>query len=262
MIYFESLKQQDLTYLRDLLFELTTREIKIRYKRSILGIVWSLLHSLAQIRIFRFLFGTVLALNIPNYTAFLFIGVLVWAWFRTALTQGTVSITNSRELVNRPGFPVAILPIVTVTTSLIDFLLAFPILVIFLIAGGSPFSPALLLFPLIMIIQFVFTLGLAYLLATIQVRFRDMSHLLNVALSLGFYLTPIFYDVSAVPAQYRFLYTFNPLVYLLDAYRAILIYGQFPDPLPLFSISLLAGAMLFGSYTIFIRASYGFSEEL
>jgi lipopolysaccharide transport system permease protein len=263
MIQLETLTyKQNLIYLRDLIFELTVRDIKIRYKRSILGIVWSLLNSLAHIRVFRFIFGSVLALNVPNYTAFLFIGVLVWVWFRSGLTQATTSITGNRELVARPGFPTTVLPVITVMTSLVDFLLAFPILIVFLLSGGSPLTTALLALPVVMVVQFAFTLGLAYLLATIQVTFRDMSHLLNVILGLGFYLTPVFYDVSAVPDQYQFIYKFNPLVYLLAAYRTILLDGRPPEPAPLLAITILAGLLLYTGYTVFIRASYRFIEEI
>jgi lipopolysaccharide transport system permease protein len=263
MIRLEALTQtQNLTYLRDLLFELTLRDIKVRYKRSVLGIVWSLLNSLAQMRIFRFIFGSVLAVNVPNYTAFLFIGILVWVWFRSGLTQATLSITGNRELVTRPGFPSAVLPVITVMTSLVDFLLAFPILIFFLVAGGSQLTASLLLLPVVMVIQFALTLGLAYILATIQVTFRDMGHLLNVVLSLGFYLTPVFYDVSSVPERYQFIYKFNPMVYLLAAYRKILLEGELPATLPLLALSMAAGLLLYIGYTVFVRASYRFVEEL
>jgi lipopolysaccharide transport system permease protein len=242
--------------------ELTVRDIKLRYKHSYLGILWSLLHSLAQIRIFRFLFGAVLASGVPNFTAFLFIGVLVWAWFRTALAQGVLAITHNRELVTQPGFPVVILPIISVTTSMVDFLLAAPILVLFLATGGNSVTSSWLLLPLVMIVQFIFMLGLVYILATIQVNFRDTTHFLSVLLSLGFFLTPVFFDVSRVPEKYQIIFQLNPLTYLLEGYRSILIYGQFPRILPLFIIGLLAVILLYTGYTIFLQAHKRFVDEI
>ena len=114
--------------------------MKLRYKRSILGIAWSLLTPLAQLAVYYLIFNVLLPLNIPNYLAFLFSGVLVWNWFQGSLYQATSTIVDNRELIKRPGFPAAILPAVTVTSHLIHFLLALPILFVFLVVGGTPLT--------------------------------------------------------------------------------------------------------------------------
>jgi lipopolysaccharide transport system permease protein len=249
-------------YMWDLLRELAVREMKLRYKRSVLGIAWSLLNPLFQMLVFVFLSRRVLSLEIPNYPSFVFTGMLSWNWFQTAVIATTSAITGNRELIRHPGFPVAVLPVVTVTTNLIHFLLALPVPMIFLLAGGGRLTGAILTLPLVIMVQFVLILGLGYLVATVQVTFRDTQYLLGVFFSLLFYLTPVFYDASIVSSRYQALYRLNPLLHLITAYRAILIQGDLPDPRALLTLGVLGGALLWFGHTVFTRASYRFVEEL
>ena len=252
-----------LIHMRDLLRELVGRDMKLRYKRSVLGIAWTLLNPLMQLLVFLFVFNLVLPLNIPHYSSFLFAGILVWNWFQGSLNQSTGTIVDNRELLRRPGFFSAILPIVTVTSHLIHFLLGVPILLMFLLLEGSRLTSAILALPGVMALQFILTLGLAYLVATFHVTFRDTQYLLGVLLNLLFYLTPIFYDASSIPAPYRPLYRLNPMLHLVEAYRAILLHGVLPDHLmPLLILGLCATCLLAGSYGTFKLASAHFAEEL
>jgi lipopolysaccharide transport system permease protein len=257
-----SLNWRQLTYLRDLLRELVVRDMKLRYKRSLLGIAWSLLNPLFQMLVFVFLSRRVLSLDIPNYPSFVYTGVLAWSWFQSALLLTTGAITGNRELVRRPGFPTAILPVVTVTTNLIHFLLALPVPMIFFVLGGGRLTGAILALPLVILLQFLLILGLGYLVATVQVTFRDTQHLLGVFFSLLFYLTPVFYDASIVPGRYQTLYRLNPMFHLITAYRAILIQGNLPDLVALLALGVLTVALLWLGHTVFTRASYRFVEEL
>jgi lipopolysaccharide transport system permease protein len=256
------LRSQRLTYLRDLLREMVVRDMKLRYKRSVLGAAWSLLNPLAQLLVFSFLFRRVLPLEIPNYSTFVFCGVLAWNWFQTALILATGAITDNRELIKRPGFPTIILPVVTVTTNLIHFLLALPILLFFILLGGGKLTGVVLALPLVILLQFLLTLSLGYLIATFHVTFRDTQYLLGVFLMLLFYLTPVFYDASIIPARYQAIYRLNPMLHLIDAYRAILIHGMPPDFTTLAILGVLGIGLLGIGYTVFERASYRFVEEL
>lgn len=251
-----------LAYFWDLLSVLVGRDIKLRYKRSVLGMAWSLLNPLAQFVILNFVFHTVLPLGIPNYTPFLFTGVLAWNWFHTALMLATSAIVDNGDLIRRPGFPPAVLPLIAVMSNLIHFLLALPILVVFVIGSGTHLSSAIVWLPVIIALEFLIILSLAYFLATIQVTFRDTQYLLGILLLLGFYLTPVFYDASVVPARYQAAYHINPMVYVIDAYRAVLLRGETPDFRALGLIALVAGTMLSIGYRVFMRASYHFAEEL
>jgi len=262
MIDIHSKASNRLQYSYDLLHELVVRDLKLRYRRSVLGLLWTLLNPLAQLLVLNLVFRLVLPLEIPNYSLFLFTGLLAWNWFQTSLFAGTGSIVESRELIRRPGFPIAILPVITVISSFIHFLLALPILLLFMFLFGIHFSSAFLALPVVFVFQFVLCLGLIYLLATVQVTFRDTQYLLGVLLFLGFYLTPVFYDSSAIPLKVQVLYRLNPMVTIIDAYRSVFIHAEFPASPPLILVGLASFALLWTTYQIFRKASYRFVEEL
>jgi lipopolysaccharide transport system permease protein len=249
-------------HIRDLLRELVIRDMKLRYKRSILGIGWSLLNPLAQLLVFRFIFEDVLPANVPNFTPYLFTGVLVWNWFQMSLVFGTTCVVDNRDLIKRPGFPIAILPTVTITSYLVHFLLALPILLTVLIRGGMNINSTIALLPVIVAIQFTLILALAYFTATLHVRFRDTQYLLGVVLQLWFFLSPVFYDVKAIPQRYQLLYHINPMVSLIEAYRAVLIRGQIPQESTLLWLSLITAVLLVSGYFVFRRESRHFVNEL
>jgi lipopolysaccharide transport system permease protein len=251
-----------LMYVRDLVSVLVARDLKSRYKRSLLGFAWSLLNPLAQMLVISFVFSRVFGITIPDYPLFVFCAILPWTWFQSSLVAATDAITGNREMIRRPGFPVPALPVITVASNLLHFLLALPILLLFLVLSGRGASLAVLGLPVLVALQFVLTLGLAYFVATFQVTFRDTQHLLTVALLLVFYLTPVFYLADAVPAQYRAVYALNPMVHLIEGYRAALLGRGQVDPLALVAIAAVGGVLLWIGYGVFVRASYGFAEEL
>ena len=251
-----------LQYLIDLLRELIGRDMKLRYKRSLLGVAWSLLNPLAQLLVFSLIFRLVIPLGIPNYAAFLFTGLLAWNWFQSSLYAATGAIVDNRELIRRPGFSAVILPVVTVATNFIHYLFALPVLMVFLWMNGTALQSTALVLPVIFVVQFLFTLSLAYFVATVHVTFRDTQYLLGIVLLLGFYMSPVFYDASAIPERFQVVYRLNPMVMLIDAYRQILLQGQLPQGIDLLALSLISAGMLWISHRIFVRASARFAEEL
>ena len=246
----------------DLLRVLVDRDMKLLYKRSALGIAWTLINPLLQLAVFSFVFRSVIPINIPQFSSFAFSGLLIWTWSQTALFQATGLITSNKALIRQPNFPTAILPVVTTMTGLIHFLLALPVLIIFLAVDGVRPSSVLFVLPLLMVIQFVLTVGLAYPLAALNVTFRDTQHTLGVLLQMLFYLTPIFYDLNSVPKEFQPLYQLNPMVPLLQAYRAILLKGTQPDWQALLMVSLAVAVILPIGLAIFRRQSNTFVEEL
>jgi len=246
----------------DLLRVLVDRDMKLLYKRSALGIAWTLINPLLQLAVFSFVFRSVIPINIPQFSSFAFSGLLIWTWSQTALFQATGLITSNKALIRQPNFPTAILPVVTTMTGLIHFLLALPVLIIFLAVDGVRPSSVLFVLPLLMVIQFVLTVGLAYPLAALNVTFRDTQHTLGVLLQMLFYLTPIFYDLNSVPKEFQPLYQLNPMVPLLEAYRAILLKGTQPDWQALLIVSLVVAVILPIGLAIFRRQSNTFVEEL
>jgi len=256
------LRRRQFVYYSDLIAVLVSRELKLLYKRSLLGIAWTLINPLLQLAVFSFVFRGVLQVNIPHYASYAFSGLLIWSWTQNSLVQATGLITGNRALIRQPGFPIAILPIVTVTTGLIHLLLALPVLLIFLAWEGVPLHPVVLLLPVLLAIQFCLTVSLAYPLAAMNVTFRDTQHTVAVILQLMAYLLPIFYALEQVPESFRSIYTLNPMVPLLDAYRKILVLGAMPAWEGILLLGALAAVLLPIGYRIFKRQSDRFVEEL
>jgi lipopolysaccharide transport system permease protein len=257
-----SLDTRRLRYVLDLLYTLVVRDIHLRYRRSVLGMAWSLLNPLLQLAVFDFVFRVLLPLRIPDYTLFLFTGLLAWTWFQSSLVSATGAIVDNAALVKQPGFPESVLPIVAVLSNLVNFALSLPILAVFLVFRGHAAPVALLALPLVIAAQFVFTLSLAFLLASIHVSFRDTQYLLGIVLMLGFYLAPVFYDVTTIPPAYRGLYGLNPLAQLITSYRNIFLKGTVPEWLPLAAICAGSGVLLAVTWRTFSHARHRFVEEL
>jgi lipopolysaccharide transport system permease protein len=251
-----------IAYSKDLMRELISRDLKIRYKRSVLGIGWSLAKPLSQLLIFAFLFNKIIPLNIPNYTAFLFIGVLVWSWFGGAVTASAQAVTGSPELIRRPNFPLLALPALTVSSNAIHFVIALPLLLVFTVSQvGFPGIPVLAL-PVLIILQLFFTLGIACLVAAVQVRFRDTQHLVGISVMFGFYITPVFYQRNSVPDALRWIYDANPMAVLLGGYRDILLHHQWPALSAILFLCFAAAVSLTLGIGVFKRLSVTFVEEV
>jgi lipopolysaccharide transport system permease protein len=236
--------------------------MKLKYKRSVLGIAWSLVNPVAQLLVLGFVFRYILPLNIPHYLSFLFVGLLGWGWLHGALIAGATAIVDNGPLIKRPRFPAPILPVAVVSTHLIHFLFALPILLLAVVMDGQPLTVALFAFPVVLAIQFLLALACVYVISPLQVTYRDTQYLLSIFLMLMFYLTPVFYDVSSVPKRFRFLYRLNPMDRVVEAYRDILLSGRPPRVPGLAYVFLVSIAMLGYGYARFRQVSHAFAEEL
>ena len=248
--------------MRDLTIALVIRDLKLRYRRAFVGLAWSFAFPLGQILVFSFIFTVVLPTRVNWYSAFVSIGVLAWTWFQSALVGAATAITGSRELVRRPGFPSSVLPVATVTTNFILFLMAFPALVGVALFTGGHIGVSFAALPAIMAVQFVLTLAIAYLAASLNVTFRDTQQMVTLLLLLLFFLTPIFYDATNVPAAFRQLYELNPFVVLLDGYRSVLLHGAMPNFVKLGEVGVAAVALAIVARALFLQASHRFAEEI
>ncbi len=255
-------KAMHLPYWRDLLRELVARDLKMRYQRSVLGLGWSMLKPLSQLLIFSFVFTTILPLGIPHYTSFVFTGVLVWSWLASVLGAAATSITGSPELIRKPGFPVFLLPVLTVLSNGVHFLLALPILLVFaFVDTGFAGAPLLALIP-VMLLQALFMLSISYFIAASHVYFRDTQHFVGILIMLGFYVTPVFYSPLQSGHDYAFLAQFNPMAGILTAYRAILIDHAWPSAATFLSLLALSLPLLAAGVALFNHVSTRFAEEL
>jgi ABC-type polysaccharide/polyol phosphate export permease len=221
--------QKSITYHFDLLRHLVWRTFGLRYKKSVLGVFWSLLSPLVQLLVLVFLFGRVIPLNIEAYPAFVFSALLPWVWFSSCLSSSGGLFIHNRDLVRRPNFAPSTLIIVNTLSNLVHYLIFLPILFILLALYGRPITLSLLLFPLLLLIQGVLTAGLSLTVATLNAFYRDVEHLTGVALLLLFYLTPIFYQPWVVGKKYRMIYELNPIAILVQGYRGIFFYGITPE---------------------------------
>ncbi len=246
----------------DVIAVLVSRDLKLLYKRSALGFGWALLHPLVQVCVFVLIFRGVLGDTVENYASHVFIGVLVWSWFQTSLAQSTSLITSSRALLRQPHFPLSLLPLVAVAVRLFHFSLALPILVALLWIQGIRPTSAWLALPLLIAIQFTLITAFALPLAALNVRVRDTQHFIGVALQLTMYLTPVFYSIDALPPGLVRWLELNPVVPLLEGWRAILLRGAWPDPTRLGILACVSALALVLGHRIFMHQSRRFVEEL
>jgi lipopolysaccharide transport system permease protein len=241
---------------------LIARELKARYRGATLGFLWSFLNPLIFMSVYVLVFSVYMRIEVDNYAAFLLCGLLPWLWFSGSLTEAGRAIIDNRALVKKVALPSEIFPLVSVGSNLVHFLLSMPVLVgLLLVLGVRPAWPALL-FPLLLLLQFGFTFGLALICASLSVRFRDLLQIVPNLLVLWFFVTPIFYPASFVPAAFRGLLLINPMAYLIDAYHDILFYQRVPMALPLSVFALIAGAILVLGHWVFDARRDAFAEEI
>ena len=220
----------NLWHRRELLWNMTVRHLRGQYKQSVLGYAWALVMPLSQMLIMTLVFSRFL--HIPSqgvpFALFLFVGLLPWNFFATALSSATDSVAGGSSLVTKVYFPREILPTAAIFTKVVDLLFASLILVALMIYYGHMPTWTAAWVPLLFLIQFLFTLGLSLPLAALNLFFHDVRYLVGVALTLWFYLTPVMYPVDIVPDRYRILFDVNPISLFINAYRRVLLQDTSP----------------------------------
>jgi lipopolysaccharide transport system permease protein len=252
---------------RGLIQSLVARELKARYRGSVLGFFWSFINPLTLLLIYTFVFKYVLPAapqGTDPYPLFMFCGLLPWTWFASSLTESSGVLISGGNLIKKVLFPAEILPIVTVTANMIHFFLALPILVFFLIWFRAPLTvPELLCFPLVVAVQFVFTLGCALILSALTVHFRDIRDILSNVLTLWFFATPIIYNYQFAPELAKRFMNLNPFSHLAISYQEILFFpGPFGHWKWLAALAVASVAWFLLGYWIFDRLRDSFAEEV
>jgi ABC-type polysaccharide/polyol phosphate export permease len=252
---------------RGLIQSLVARELKARYRGSVLGFVWSFINPLLLLSIYSFVFTTIMRNNDPRtkpFAVFVFCGLLPWTWFSASLTEATSSLINGGNLIKKVLFPAEVLPIVSVLANMVHFLFGLLILAAFMILFQHYPDPGDLPWFLIVIaVQLVFTLGLAFALSALTVHFRDVRDLLTNVLTLWFFATPIIYPYF-LPSVSRFLTLFrlNPFYHLAVSYQEILFFGQFGHARSLLLLGALSLVVFLGGYWLFDRLRDSFAEAV
>jgi lipopolysaccharide transport system permease protein len=248
---------------RALLLALTRRYLSMRYRGSALGFLWSLLNPLCLMGVYTLVFRYYIRFSEEsNYAIVLFCGLLPWMWVTSALSEAASSIVTSGHLVTKSAFPAHILPTVAVSTNMIHFLFALPVLILFLVVAGLPIRASWASVPLLIGLNFFFLHGIAVGLSALNVFFRDVQHVVGNVLSLLFFLCPIVYPLSAIPLEHHFTFKLNPFSSFIIGYQNAIMEGVFASWGQLFYL-LCWGVLtnLLGNY-IYNHYSENFAEML
>ncbi len=251
-----------LPYVRDLFIHLVSLELRLLHKRSKLGMVWTLVNLIVQLLIFTLILGRVLTVDVRFYPVFLCLGLLCWNSFSESLTMAADSIVNARNVLYQPGFRPFMMPLVVVTTGLIQFVLSCSILAVLLAYYRVPLGWPVVSLPVLLGIQGLLTLALALPLAALSVSFHDTKYLLSVALRFLFFLTPILYATDAFPRAFHPFYAANPLTHLIRAYRDIFMDRAWPDWLALSGVAGASVIALVFGYRFFESRRFRFIEDI
>lgn len=242
---------------------LVRRDLRGRYKGSVLGFLWNLIIPLCQILVYILVFSQVMRYNVPNYYLFLVVAMMPWLTFTECLQQGTGSIVGQSSLVSKIYFPNEIIPISTVIARFINLLLTFIIIFVLIFFGGLGFNlEALLYLPLVILIEFVMALGITIILSAITVYFRDVQYIVQMVLMAGVWVTPVLFEPTMVKGFLASILNINPLSPVITAFRQILYYKECPDITSLLTAGAFALVQLVIAMFIFRKLEPGFAEEI
>jgi ABC-type polysaccharide/polyol phosphate export permease len=236
---------------RTLVWNLVLRDLKLKYRDSVLGVVWSLLNPLLMLAVFTLAFRYVLRVEVEHYASFLLAGLLPWTFFAGATSAATWAVIGRAQLVRMVYFPREVLPVATVLFAGAQFLLALAVFLpaSILISGVAPGWPLLLALPLVLV-QTLFIIGIALFLAAATVRFRDVAHLTEVGLPLLFWVTPITYPAGMAPGPLQTLFRASPLAAFTVAYQDVLFWGRVPES------TVVAAALLWTALALVVGHAF------
>ena len=251
---------------RDLLVRWTARDLQVRYQGSFLGNAWAVLHPLATLAVYTFVFSVVLNLRFGppghgGFALFLMAGLLPWLAFAETVQRATTVITGNANLVKKVVFPLEVLPASLVASALVNLGIGLAILLV-VVAFTAGLTPALAWLPVVTLIQVAFTLGVAWLLASLGVFVRDLQVGIGLLLNIVLYLSPILYPASAVPAAWRWLFDFNPVAFWVEAYRGAILDGVGPALGPLALHAALALGVMALGWAWFAKTRRAFADVL
>jgi lipopolysaccharide transport system permease protein len=248
---------------REMLRSLVHRDLRGRYKGSVLGFLWTFLNPLLQLAVYTILFSHIIRMGINDYYLFLFVALIPWMFFSSSIMGGSTSILSNQSMVTKIYFPREVLPISVVTGAFVNMLYCFiVVLAVVLVFSDRVNFVAWFYLPVIAIIEYILALGFALIAAAVTVYIRDLEHILGIVTMAWQFLTPVMYGIDMVPDEYLFIFNLNPMSPIIVAYRDILYYGRIPHMETL--ISALVFGILFAilGFIVFGRLKRNFAEEL
>jgi len=254
----------ELVRYRSLVTNLVAKDLKVRYKSSVLGFFWSLLNPLLMMLVFTFVFTQLLSgVTIDHFPVFVLIGLLSWNWAAASVGEGTTALIDNASLINKVYFPRMLLPISVVASNMANYLLAFPVIFLAMAVTRMEFTPWLLYLPVIVFVQATFLTGLVLILSAIHIYFRDTTVLVGIGLTAWFFMTPIFYRVEDVrPDLVEWWYWLNPMASIIAELHTILYHGAVPDPLFMARTFVTGLVLLVIGFLLFGRVSRHLGEHL
>lgn len=257
MKFFKSLYQY-----RELLKTSISKDIRGKYKNSVLGIIWSFLNPLLQIAVYAIVFPLIMKSSLPNYTVFLCCGLIPWNFFSAAISRTSFTMIENGNIIKKVYFPREILPISVTTSEAINFVISTIIILAFVLGYGMGISKFIIFYPIVLLVQYLLLTGISFIVSSVTVYFRDLQHFISIALQLLFYATPIVYAPDSIPVNFQWILQYNPMTYIINAYRDIFYYQQMPDFASLAMV--LVGSIIFCviGYLIFNKLQRRFAEEI
>lgn len=248
---------------REMIFSLVRRDLVGKYKKSILGFLWTFVEPLLQLLVYTVVFTMIMPMDIDKFYIHLFVALIPWNFFSSCMTGGSTAIINQQDMVKKIYFPREALPVAYVTSQFVNMLLSFVVVFVVLLLADVGFSlKAMLVLPVVMLIQYILCLGITLLISAATVYLRDLQQILSVVSLALMYASPVIYSIDMVPEDIRFGYMMNPMSAVIVGYRDILYYKEVPDGSSLgiaFGFSLL---MLVIGYAAFSGLKRRFVEEL
>ena len=256
-------KIKELYNYREMIVSMIHRDLRGRYKASVLGFLWTFLNPLFQLIIYTMVFSIIMRANIKDFYMYLFIGLVPWNFFSAALAGGASCVVAQENLVKKIYFPRLVLPITYVTSALVNMLFTFIIIFVMLIISGRGINfIAICFLPIIILIEYIFALGMCMIASASTVYFRDLEYILNIISMAWMYLSPIMYTTDMVPRKLKTIFQFNPMTAIIEAYHQILYYKRVPE------MKVLGGAVFWGigflvvGILVFEKLQKRFVEEL
>ncbi len=248
---------------RQMIYGMVKKELRGRYKGSVLGFLWTFVNPLLQLLVYTMVFSVIMKNGIEKYYIFLFVGLVPWIFFSTSVTGGSSSVISSKDLIKKIYFPREVLPISTVTSNFVNMLLTFLVVFAVLLITGFGFNfIAICYLPIIMIVEYLLAIGFALIASALTVYFRDLEYILGIITMAWVYLTPVMYSADVVPEKLRAFLNLNPMAPIIIAYRDILYYKQTPHLSTLLSAVLIGIVSCVFGYIVFRLLQKRFAEEL
>jgi ABC-type polysaccharide/polyol phosphate export permease len=248
---------------RELLYQMTMRDLRLRYKQTVMGFGWAIFMPLINTAVFSVIFTKVAPIPTPvPYPLFAYCGLLAWNFFSMSLKFAVNSLTSNATLVSKVYFPREIFPFTAIIVSLVDFAVASIILIAMMIWYHVPITVAVLFLPVVVSVHVVFTSAIALILAMGNLFYRDVKYLFELVITVWMFATSVVYPATMVHGRLGLLMRLNPMTVIIDAYRDVILYGTLPDPVP-FTYAVIASlALCAASWLVFHRAEFRFAESI